>query len=74
MAWKVERWGGNANHKRSVVFIGSEDKAREKFHAIYLSLRQGVVELVNPEGQTVKRFGAGRGRSPGNIVEMRAAP
>ena len=70
MTWKVERWGGNANHNRRVVFLGSEDKAREKYAAVYRDLRQGVVELVDPAGQTVKRFGVGRGRSPGNIVAM----
>ena len=38
MTWKVERWGGNANHKWRVVFAGDEDKARERYHRIYLEL------------------------------------
>jgi hypothetical protein len=70
MTWKVERWGGNANHKRHVVFLGSEDKARERYREIYLALRQGSVELVDDQGRTVRRYGSGRGRSTGNIVEL----
>jgi hypothetical protein len=70
MCWKVERWGGNPNHKRRVIFLGSEDRAREKYHAVYLALRQGLVELINPEGQIVKRYGSGRGRSSGSIFEF----
>jgi hypothetical protein len=70
MCWKVERWGGNRDDKRRVVFIGSEDKAVEKFMVTYQSLRQGsFVELVDPHGRTVRRvIGLGRGRSPGDII------
>jgi hypothetical protein len=71
MNWKVERWGGNANHKRRVVFAGDEDAARERYHQVYLELRQGVVELIDPEGRTVRRYGASRGRSSGSIFEFR---
>ena len=70
MSWTVERWGGNANHKRRVVFIGSENLARERYQKIYTDLRQGIVELFDDEGRSVKRFGAGAGRAPGNIIEF----
>jgi hypothetical protein len=70
MTWKVERWGGNANHKRRVVFLGSEDKATERYWKIYQALRQGYVALINPEGRIQRRYGSARGRSPGNIIEL----
>lgn len=70
MTWKVERWGGAAHHKRRVIFLGSEDKAREKYQATYLALRQGLVALVDPDGKTVRQYGASRGRSSGNIAEF----
>jgi len=47
MTWKVERWGGNSNHKRRIVFRGKPDAARAKFHKIREALRQGLVELID---------------------------
>jgi len=63
MVWKVERWGGNQNHKRRVVFIGSEDLARERWEKEHIKLRQGVVELVDDDGKTIKRSWAPRART-----------
>lgn len=73
MTWKVERWGGNSNHERRVVFLGSEDQARKRYDRIYTDLRQGLVALVDPDGRTVKQFGSGRGRAAGNIVAFSSA-
>lgn len=72
MSWQVERWGGNRNHERRIVFVGSEQLARMWFQRVYEDLRQGIVALINDKGETVERYGAGRGRSPGTIVEFRS--
>lgn len=70
MCWRVERWGGNANHKRRTVFLGSEDLATQKFEVLYRELRQGVVELIAPDGRLARRYGSGRCRSSGNIFDL----
>jgi hypothetical protein len=54
MTWRVERSGGNANHKRRVVFYGEEAKARDGWK-IHLDPRQGGVDLIDPDGRVVER-------------------
>lgn len=55
MTWKVERWGGGAHHKRRVVFLGSEDKARARYYRDAPGVKRGILELVGPSGGTVAR-------------------
>jgi hypothetical protein len=63
MSWKVERWGGTDRYPRRVVFIGSEDKAREKYAKVYRTMRQGTVELLDGKGETIDRAWAPRLRT-----------
>jgi hypothetical protein len=55
LAWCVERWGGNASHERRVLFAGPEGAARMKWRQLHLALRQGTVDLIDPDGRVVER-------------------
>jgi hypothetical protein len=53
--WRVERWGGGSHHQRRVVFAGDEATARAKWQQLHLELRQGTVDLIDPDGRMVER-------------------
>lgn len=46
--WLVLRHGARRTDNWRVVFHGPEERARKKYDAVALNLRQGTVELVSP--------------------------
>lgn len=56
---KVLRHGGRRTDRvRVVIETPDEEKARKVYEKIDLSLRQGWVKLIDPEGNVVRKFSA----------------
>lgn len=47
-SWLVLRHGGRSTDTWRIVFRGAESKARARYERLYISFRQGVIELVSP--------------------------
>ena len=61
--WYVVRHSGKIGDKWRLVGSGEEDKCRRIYGEKARDLRQGMVELRDPSGQTIYRYGAPRLRS-----------
>jgi hypothetical protein len=53
--WIVALWSGRITDMRRVAFKGPEDEARMEFQKLSAGLRQGIVALVNPDGDAVEQ-------------------
>jgi hypothetical protein len=49
--WTVRRHSGRSDGEWRTVYCGTEQKARAKFKRIECDMRQGGVELVDPDGK-----------------------
>lgn len=54
--WRVERFGGNAAHKRRTVFVGTEEVARQVWQKYHAAMRQGTVDLIDPNGKIIRSW------------------
>jgi hypothetical protein len=61
--WYVVRHSGRSNGTWRLVGSGEEEKCRVIYGREAEAIRQGMVELRDPSGQTIYRYGAPRLRS-----------
>lgn len=62
-AWCVRRFGGRTTDVWRTIYSGSEAQARERYTREAAALRQGVVQLIAPDGRVAAQTSAPRLRT-----------
>jgi hypothetical protein len=53
--WTIKRWSGHDNDVPKFRYIDSEERARALYAKLLKDMRQGMVELFDGDGKSVKR-------------------
>ena len=53
--WMIKRWSGHDNDVPKFRYYDSEERARAIYARLHQDMRQGMVELFDGDGKSVKR-------------------